>query len=137
MTDFTAIFIIGIITLGIYRLFELFVRRNERLAIIDKVGDKIQFADISASDLNLPFFGKVKYSSWALKISLLMIGVGLGSIVAFTIQMVMIDGQLISQNDWNLLNRFEGMIYFSCVAIFGGIGLLIAYLIEMKHNKTE
>lgn len=34
--------IIGIICAGIYGLFELFVRKKERLAIIEKIGDKLE-----------------------------------------------------------------------------------------------
>ena len=37
--------IMGIITLGIYKLFELFACRRERMAIIEKLGDKISAAD--------------------------------------------------------------------------------------------
>ena len=38
--------IMGIITLGIYKLFELFACRRERMAIIEKLGDKISAADL-------------------------------------------------------------------------------------------
>ena len=33
--------IVGIVCAGIYGLFELFVRKKERLAIIEKIGDKL------------------------------------------------------------------------------------------------
>ena len=33
--------IMGIICAGIYGLFELFVRRKERLAIIEKIGERL------------------------------------------------------------------------------------------------
>ena len=36
--DLTPIFITGIVFITVYRIFELFVRRRERLAIIDKIG---------------------------------------------------------------------------------------------------
>ena len=42
MMDFIMVpAVMGIITLGIYKLFELFVRKKERLMIIDKIGDKL------------------------------------------------------------------------------------------------
>ena len=42
MLDFIMVpAVVGIITLGIYKLFELFVRKKERLIIIDKIGDKL------------------------------------------------------------------------------------------------
>ena len=34
--------IVGIVCAGIYGLFELFVRKKERLAIIEKIGDKLE-----------------------------------------------------------------------------------------------
>ena len=33
--------VVGIITLGIYKLFELFVGKKERLTMIEKLGDKL------------------------------------------------------------------------------------------------
>ena len=39
--------IMGIITLGIYKLFELFVCRRERMAIIEKLSDKITTTDLN------------------------------------------------------------------------------------------
>ena len=47
MMDFILIpTIIGIITYGIYKLFELFVRKKERLNIIEKFGDKFNPTDL-------------------------------------------------------------------------------------------
>ena len=42
MMDFiTAPLVVGFICLGIYALFELFVRRKERLLIIEKISERI------------------------------------------------------------------------------------------------
>mgnify|MGYP007062590855 CR=1 FL=1 len=50
---FSVPLVVGIVCAGIYGLFELFVRKRERLAIIEKIGDKL---DASAFDgkLGLP-----------------------------------------------------------------------------------
>ena len=41
MMDFISVpLVVGIVCAGIYGLFELFVRKRERLAIIEKIGDK-------------------------------------------------------------------------------------------------
>ncbi|MDR3061401.1 MAG: hypothetical protein LBU57_04735 [Dysgonamonadaceae bacterium] len=141
MNDLMAICIVGIITLGIYRLFELFVRRKERLSIIDKLGEKISSEEIKGA-LSLPVFMKMdySYSSWALRISLLMIGIGLGAIVAFIIQYQVIGDLLLQNTDWEIkrnLRGFQETIYFSCIAVFGGIGLLSAYLIEWKQRNRN
>ena len=50
MMDFISVpLVVGIVCAGIYGLFELFVRKRERLAIIEKIGDKL---DASAFDGN-------------------------------------------------------------------------------------
>ena len=56
MMDFISVpLVVGIVCAGIYGLFELFVRKRERLAIIEKIGDKL---DASAFDgkLGLPHY---------------------------------------------------------------------------------
>ena len=53
MMDFIMVpLIMGIITLGIYKLFELFACRRERMAIIEKLGDKISAADWKGKFIN-------------------------------------------------------------------------------------
>ena len=42
MSYITGWIVVGIITLGIYKLFELFVGKKERLTMIEKLGDKLQ-----------------------------------------------------------------------------------------------
>ncbi len=50
MMDFISVpLVVGIVCAGIYGLFELFVRKRERLAIIEKIGDKL---DTSLSMVN-------------------------------------------------------------------------------------
>jgi hypothetical protein len=143
MEELMAIAIVGITTLCIYRLFELFVRKKERLAIIEKLEERMASGEIKET-LKFPIFGKIdySYSSWALKISLLMIGVGLGAIIAFFIQYQLV-GDLLLQNNsdtWEIrrnLHGFQEVIYLSCIAVFGGVGLLAAYLIELKQRAKD
>jgi hypothetical protein len=66
----------------------------------------------------------------ALKVGLLMIGSGLGLFLAFVL-------------DNTILNFRQGIdednpaIYFSLIAIFGGLGLFISHLIEKKSNQEK
>jgi len=61
MLDFIMVpTVMAIICAGIYGLFELFVRRNERMAIIEKIGDKLD-ASAFEGKLGLPSYTK-KYS---------------------------------------------------------------------------
>ena len=131
MNGLVGAIIVGIIFFTIYRIFELFVRKNERASIIEKLGGQAKLSDANL-DLNLPFFQKSSGSS-ALKISLLLIGIGIGLLVGFGIEYASRAGDF-SGNDWNC-QRIFGVVYFASVAIFGGIGLLTAYFIERKNNR--
>jgi len=129
------IFIVGFIVLGIYRLVELFVRRNERMAIIEKLGGQINFSEAKV-DLNLPLFQQSK-SNWALKFSLLLIGIGIGLLVGYGFEFAATGGELAAYSTNLNFQRKIGVVYFAGVAIFGGIGLLSAYFIEQKHKTKE
>jgi hypothetical protein len=136
MMDFIMVpLIVGSITLGIYKLFELFARRKERLLLIEKMGDKI-----TPQLMDNPF-GSVlkiqnKLSFGALKIGLLLIGVGLGLLVGFYIS-----GSNIPMNmkdvDPYWFNQRESVVYGASVLLFGGIGLLVAFLLELRLSKKD
>ena len=141
--DLTPILIIGFIVLGIYKLFELFVRKSERMALIEKLpaffntneaGKVINFPEIS--------FMKQDYGSWPLRFSLLFIGVGLGCFLAFLVQYGMFDNfsDYYNNGDWTVrreIGHIRFVLYFSFIAVFGGLSLFIAYLIERQHAKKQ
>ena len=120
--------VMGIITLGIYKLFELFVRKKERLMIIDKIGDKLT-PDILNGKIdfstNIP-----KFSFSALKFGCLFMGLGIGLLVAFAVHYNFAD---FVENAYFL----RSTVYGSCVLLFGGLGLLIAFIIELKISKKK
>ena len=129
MLDFIMIpAVVGIITLGIYKLFELFVRKKERLIIIDKIGDKLT-PDILNGKIdfstNIP-----KFSFSALKFGCLFMGFGIGLLVAFAVHYNFAD---FVQNAYYL----RSAVYGSCVLLFGGLGLLIAFIVELKVSKKK
>lgn len=113
----------------IYGLFELFVRRRERIAIIEKLGDKLD-PSLLEGKLNFGLLMGKRFSFGTLKMSCLMIGIGLGFLIGFVICYNCIphyyDGHYPSGN-------IAGIIYGACLFIFGGIGLLVAFLMEMKY----
>ena len=124
MMDFIMVpAVMGIITLGIYKLFELFVRKKERLTIIDKIGDKLTPEILSEKidfSTNIP---KLYFS--ALKFGCLFMGLGIGMLVAFTVHYNFAD---FVESSYQII----GAIYGSCVLLFGGLGLIIAFIIELK-----
>lgn len=124
--------VVGIIFYGVYKLFELFVCKNERLKIIDKLGDKLSSSDISGKMI-LPSYKRSDFSFSTLKGGCLMLGIGLGLLVGFFICLMT---SLLNNTDWGLEQIF-GIVYGACVLLFGGAGLLVAFLIEMKLSKKE
>ena len=74
--------VVGIITLGIYKLFELFVGKKERLTMIEKLGDKLD-PSMLGNRLSLPlpvgtpFMSSSPISFSALKFGCLLLGMGL------------------------------------------------------------
>ena len=84
MDFITAPLIVGIITLGIYKLFELFACRRERIMLIEKLGEKMSQTDLELNGkICLPDFNRPQLSFGALKGGCLLLGVGLGLLVGF------------------------------------------------------
>ena len=129
MMDFIMVpAVMGIITLGIYKLFELFVRKKERLIIIDKIGDKLTPEILSGKidfATNIP-----KLSFSALKFGCLFMGLGIGMLVAFAVHYNFADFVESSY-------QIRGAVYGSCVLLFGGLGLITAFIVELKLGKKR
>jgi hypothetical protein len=109
-------------------LFELFVRKKERLTIIDKIGDKLTPEILSGKidfSTNIP-----KLSFSALKFGCLFMGLGIGILVAFAVHYNFADFVESSY-------QIRGAVYGSCVLLFGGLGLIIAFIIELKINNKK
>ena len=120
--------VIGIITLGIYKLFELFVRKKERLMIIDKIGDKLT-PDILNGKIDFSTdIPKLSFS--ALKFGCLFVGLGIGLLVAFAVHYNFADFVESSY-------QIRGAVYGSCVLLFGGLGLIVAFIIELNINNKK
>lgn len=135
MNDLVPIFVMGIITLGIYKIFELFVRRNERISIIEKLSNVDP--ETLKHRINFPVYKDESIGSWSIRIGLLLIGVGLGVIIATIVDMstavpAYYKGQLVYESI-----RSVDVLYPSCAAVFGGIGLVVAYFIEKKKDKKD
>lgn len=130
MMDFIMVpLIVGIVCAGIYGLFELFVRKKERLAIIEKIGDKLEPSAFDVK-IGLPRLA-TNFSFSSLKTGCLLAGIGLGLLVGFIIS--------VSLTDFNLDGRREliSTVYGASVLLFGGIGLILAFVIELKLSKEK
>lgn len=134
MLDFIMVpLVVGIVTLGIYKLFELFARRKERMALIEKLGEKID-TSLFENKFTFPKFNTGGSKFGTLKIACLLLGVGLGLLVGFFIcqyYLVNTGKTEFYNNIWEIGN----VVYGACTLLFGGFGLMVAFLIEMKYTK--
>lgn len=133
MNDLVPMVVCAIFVYGVYRLFELFVRRKERMAIIDKMLSSPLDPSILNKQFSLPIFYKNNGSSWPIRIGLLLVGLGIGAIIASVVD---INIRMTGEHNWEMRNAISSF-YFACIATFGGIGLVIAYFIERSHNRKE
>lgn len=128
--------VVGIICAGIYGLFELFVRKQERLALIEKLSDKLSATDVKEK-LTFPIRRMPHLSFNSLKTGLLLTGIGLGLLVGFSIMVNVIPNYPFNGN-WHETEVLGSIVYGASVLLFGGIGLIVAFVIEMKMaNKKK
>lgn len=124
--------IFGIITLGIYKLFELFVCKKERLLIIEKMSDKLD-PNMLDGKIKFPSVGNASFS--ALKTGSLLMGIGLGLLVAFLICALSIENYLTDSKTFYKFDDMIAVIYAASVLLFGGLGLVVAFIVELKQKK--
>jgi len=94
----------------VYGIFHLYVRRKERLALIEK-------------GLTASIFNSEANVSPSLKWGIFMVAIAIGFLL----------GEVLIQNT----RMEEGVAYLSMIFLFGGIGLVIYYFIARKHKRTE
>ena len=71
-----------------------------------------------------------------------MVGVGLGLLVAFFLEFALTNSfqPEFGAYDYSVKDNIKdsiALIYLASVSLFGGLGLLIAYLIEQKNEKKQ
>ena len=124
----------GIVFLAFYKVIELFVCRKERMTIIEKIGDKLSTSSLT-NELELFNYGGLHISFSALKTGCLLIGIGLGMLIGLLIHIY-----VASMNDLGTSIGIRNMIevaYGAPVLLFGGLGLIVAFIVEMRVNKSE
>jgi len=66
----------------------------------------------------------------------LFVGLGLGLLAAYLICRTTIDDYVVRNADWNWeVKQTISVIYGACVLLFGGVGLLASFLVELKISK--
>lgn len=126
--DLTPVLVCAIIFGSIYKIIELFVRRREREMLIDKI------TEVSSAKLDQSIIqglsGVSSTDSYpALKWGALAIGVGIGFFLGVICNIVLAD----YIDTW----RIEGAVYGSLIALFGGIGLIVAFYAELRLRRSS
>lgn len=118
-TDNLAILMVIIVSLGLCAMIFgiVYLAKRERMAMIERGMDPRRYKPQSAPYQNL-------------KWGLMLIGAGFGLFLAF-----ILDRMVFRSNEFD----DNPAVYFSLIAVFGGLGLLISYIIEKKevHDKIE
>lgn len=132
--------VVAIVFAGVYKIFQLFVCRKERLALIDNFTKMAECNTEGKSTINFPAinYGEYNLKFNALKWGCLLFGCGLGILVGYIICITTIPNYFI-QDNWRL-SYYTGVIYPSCMFLFGGAGLIGSFIVEYKlglKNKNK
>lgn len=130
--ELTPILVTAVVFLGIYKILELFVRRQERMKLIDKItelpADRI--ADLNFlrnNDRPLFTFGQDGSRFTSLRWGAMVLGLGLGLIVAPCVP------------DWFFIEKWHDRVTMQsgCVLLFCGLALLISFVLEYKMRRNK
>ena len=126
------ILITAILIIGAYKILQLFVCRRERLNIIEKMREVDAATDVSTgADLKLDGLLKSLPSGRyaALRWGSLAVGIGMGLFVYALLMYLAPENRML----WNI----ESSLCGGLVLLFGGLGLLIAFIFEQKMRSRE
>lgn len=138
MNEIMAMVIVATISYAIYKLFELFARRKERMAMIEKLSAGIdpEIFNNQFKPIRMPVIQNFTNNSWAIRIGMLLLGVGLGITIATLVDLGVSTSFLDYKDSYQFRTTVD-VLYPACAAVFGGIGLVIAYFIEKKEGKKD
>jgi lipoprotein signal peptidase len=118
------IIIVPALFITIYMVIELFVHRQERLRILEKV------TGTQSPDITSMLNNNSSFSFTGLRFGCLLVGLGIGLLCAFFIYYYLPESR-------NLHGYWfsSSTLSLACLLTFGGIGLLVSYFIERKDKK--
>lgn len=128
------IIIVTAVTLGIYKLFELIICRRERRMIIEKMDGNALIDYLKLMPMGIrtgapvpvrPVAGGV---SGTLKVGCLLLGIGFGLLFAF---------MMLNWCTCDPSYEVRSIVYGGSVLCFGGIGLIVSFLIERNIINKE
>jgi len=126
---------IGIGAYAFYKLVELFARKKERIMIIERLS-QISSTNIENLDISR-IFGEGKYFSnkfLSLRIGSLLMGLGLGLLVGIGIANNIYG--VSSSISYETLQSMS-VVYGASTLCFGGLGLILGFIVESKMSKDK
>lgn len=113
----------------VYKLFELFVGKKERMMLIEKLSGE----ELMKGGGKRPGFDLSTFTFSSLRFGCLMLGLGLGLLAGFFIGL----GTCNAYPNYQNVYEITSLIYGACVLLGGGLGLLVSFLIEWKISKRD
>ena len=133
----TPIIVVPTIFYFVYKVLESLIRRKERLMLVEKLDLSTlhTLPSLQSSANVLDFMPNKRFSN--LRTGLLFAGIGLGLMIAWILAIFIYAETESFVKDSYRFREMISVIYLASPAFFGGIGLLISYLIEQKTRKQE
>lgn len=116
----------------IYKLFELFAGRRERMMLIEKLGDKLTPEAFKKGIVYRPSL----FSFGGLRVGCLLLGIGVGLLIGYGL-VYATQPEYFMEDPSRAVEYTVSVIYGSSVLLGGGLGLVISYLIEKKQLDKE
>lgn len=124
----------------IYRIFQLYATRRERILFIEKMNEiPADAAETCArrlqsqrSLLNFQSSGIGRFTS--LRWALALMGIGLGMLAGILID-VALNPRILDQ--WDFTDGIYGVIFAASMFLFGGLGLVISYIVENRQSRSS
>ncbi len=133
--DLDSVLVPAVVFYFIFKIFELYVRRGERLRLIEKL-DSLSSVE-GKVDLRMltptPSLGIGR--NVGIKIASLLIGMGLGALLGMVMTFFFVRA-MEGHVDWSFYQTYE-MFSGMGMLIFGGLGLLIPSIILRDEKKEQ
>ena len=117
---------------GIYKIFELFIRRSERMKLIDRLSE-----NPDPQSLHNSLFAKRNMfdNKMGIKIAALLIGMAVGLLGVFAISYADFMSQQLGYSHTSFVEKNIEILTLGFILFFGGVGLLVPSIIFYKQDK--